>query len=180
MCPSAFTTTIIPPPTGLRERLATPVMMYMPAVCAGGNLTTKWDALFNWSDTVQQGWKLPVADEMEPFFEMLFDYGIKTATPPSTPATSAAAAAVPSADVNVAADPWPHTWAPPMVKAGWAGTHMAAYETDFFSDLQSGNPESRTVLGKGEMLLKGIDKAALARSLTVQICGGTCMMTHSD
>jgi hypothetical protein len=145
---------------GLRETLATPVMMYMPAVCAGGN--SIWDGLFNWSDTAKQGWKLPVADEMEPFFEMLFDYGIKTATPKSS-----------SANDKAAADPWPKTWAPAMVKAAWAGTNMAGYETDFFSDLQSGNPESRTVVGKGEMLLKGMDKAAQARNLSVQICGGT-------
>lgn len=150
---------------GLSERLATPVMMYMPAVCAS-NLTTKWDALFNWSDTADQGWKLPVADEMELFFEMLFDYGIKTATP-AKGSTGASGSPLPTAD------PWPKTWAPPMVKEGWRGTHMAGYETDFFSDLQSGNPESRTVVGKGEMLLKGINKAAQARNLTVQICGGT-------
>lgn len=144
---------------GLRERLSTPVMMYMPAVCAS-NRSTKWDSMFNWSDTASQGWKLPVADEMESFFDMLFDYGIKTATPQNHTATS-----------NT--DPWPHTWAPPMVKQAWAGTNMASYETDFFSDLQSGNPEGRTVVGKGELLLKGIDAAAGRRNLSVQICGGT-------
>ena len=135
-------------------------MMYMPAVCAG-NFSTKWDGMFNWSDTAKQGWKFSLADEMESFFEMLFDYGIRTATPAGQSSS------------HVAADPWPKTWAPPMVKAAWAGTNMASYETDFFSDLQSGNPESRTVVGKGEMLLKGMDKAAQARNLTVQICGGT-------
>ena len=44
-----------------------------------------------------------------------------------------------------AQDPWPKTWAPPMVKAAWAGTNMAAYETDFFSDIQTGEwPPDRT------------------------------------
>ena len=102
---------------GLRERLGTPVMMYMPAVCAG-NFSTKWDKLFNWSDTASQGWVLPVADEMQAFFEMLFDYGISTATPKSNQHAPRAGSAA-----DDTADPWPHTWAPPMVKAAWAGSN---------------------------------------------------------
>lgn len=93
------------------------------------------------------------------FFDELFDYGIATATPePGSKAST---------------DPWPGVWAPPMVKAGWAGTHMSSYETDFFSDLEADNPEARGEHGKGEQLLKAIDAAAGRRNLTVQLCGGT-------
>ena len=204
--------------SGVRERLGTPLMMYMPAVCTGGG---RWAGRYNWTDTAAAGWLLPVANEMEvrqlrrnlaaacrafiqprntppptgqvfsprplappphththtrmrrvvccamrycwshavcclqpvdmpgsrlqAFFDELFDYGIATATPaPSSKASS---------------DPWPRVWAPPMVKAGWAGTHMASYETDFFSDLEADNPEARGEYGKGEQLLNAIDAA---------------------
>ena len=38
-----------------------------------------------------------------------------------------------------------------MLKEGWRGTNMAAYETDFFSDIGAGTPEARTEHGKGEV-----------------------------
>ena len=47
-------------------------MLYMPAVCTGGG---RWAGRYNWTDTAGAGWLLPVADEMEPFFDELFSYG---------------------------------------------------------------------------------------------------------
>ena len=138
---------------GVRQRVGTPLMLYLPTVCAGGG---RWVGKYNWSDTEDQGWVLPVSDELEPFFGELFDYGIATSTPTSHQS-----------------DPWPGVWAPPMLKAGWANTHMSGYETDFFSDLERQTPEARTVHGKGQMLLQAMDTAATARNITVQICGGT-------
>ena len=86
------------------------------------------------------------------FFDELFDYGIATATPePGSKAST---------------DPWPGVWAPPMVKAGWAGTHMSSYETDFFSDLEADNPEARGEYGKGEQLLNAIDAAYIDFDIT--------------
>ena len=131
-------------------------MLYMPAVCTGGG---RWAGKYNWSSTASAGWVLPLADEMEAFFGELFAYGIGTSTP---------AVGSKSSD-----DPWPGVWAPPMVKAGWSGTHVSGYETDFFSDLEADNPEARGDYGKGERLLESMDAAAAKHNLTVQICGGT-------
>jgi hypothetical protein len=93
---------------------------------------------------------LPVEAEMEAFFDELLDYGIATATPPGH-----------------TGDPWPRAWAPPMLKAGWHGTHVSGYETDFVSDLEATNPSARGEHGKGEALLQAMDRAAWKRNITV-------------
>jgi hypothetical protein len=72
----------------------------------------------------------------------VFDYGAKLA-----------AVGVDQSDV------WPGAWAPPMVKAGWKGTNLAAYETDFYHGLVFQTPEFRTVYGAGEKFLSGIHQA---------------------
>ena len=67
--------------------------------------------------------------------------------------------------VDPGASPWPGTWAPKQVLAGWQGTNLAAYETDFYHNIVSVTPELRQVFGAGEEFLGGIDKAcALKRS----------------
>jgi hypothetical protein len=144
---------------GVHSRLNVPLMLYLPAVCPGGG---RWAGRYNWTNTTDQGWVLPVPDEQERFFRELFAYGVATASPHGGGGGS-----------NTTDDPWPNSWVPPMVRAGWAGTKICGYETDFFSNLERGEPEGRTVHGKGEMLLEGIDAAAAAYNLTVQICGGT-------
>lgn len=141
---------------GVRETLKTPLMLYLPAVCSGGG---RWAGKYNWTNTSDLGWVLPVADEQERFFNELFDYGTQQSSVPGTTSDSA--------------DPWPGVWAPPMLKAGWSGTNMAGYETDFFSDLERDSPESRSVYGKGQMLLEAMNSAAIKHNITVQICGGT-------
>lgn len=117
-----------------------------------------WKGLFNWTDTADQGWLLPVANETEAFFNMLFDYGIATATPDGP-----------------ISDPWPNAWLPPAVKAGWKGINVAAYETDFFHNLEVGTPEYRQVYGAGFKLVEGIHKSAKQRNMTVQLCAGIFM-----
>ena len=52
--------------------------------------------------------------------------------------------------VDPAASPWPGTWAPKQVLAGWQGTNLAAYETDFYHNIVSVTPELRQVFGAGE------------------------------
>ena len=67
---------------------------------------------------------------------------------------------------------WPGVWVPPAVQAGWQGTHVAAYETDFFWNMMADAPEMRQSYGAGEQFLMGIDTAAAARNMTVQLCAG--------
>lgn len=94
------------------------------------------------------------------------------------------------------ASPWPGIWAPEQVIAGWKGTNLAAYETDFcecgnppscrvaplcltrrfvaWSDhnIVSSTPELRQVFGAGEEFLGGIDKACASHNMTAQLCAG--------
>jgi hypothetical protein len=72
----------------------------------------------------------------------------------------------------VCADVWPGVWVPPAVQAGWQGTQVAAYETDFFWNMMADAPEMRQSYGAGEQFLMGIDTAAAARNMTVQLCAG--------
>jgi hypothetical protein len=50
----------------------------------------------------------------------------------------------------------PFLW---WVQAGWKGTNLAAYETDFYHNIVSETPELRQVYGAGEMFLDGIHTA---------------------
>ena len=59
-----------------------------------------------------------------------------------------------------------------MVKEGWKGTNLAAYETDFYHGLVFQTPELRTVFGAGEKFLDGIHQACAKRNMTAQICAG--------
>lgn len=68
--------------------------------------------------------------------------------------------------------PWPNVWAPPAVEAGWQGTNLAAYETDFYHNIVSETPEMRQVFGAGEAFLNGINLACLKRNMTAQLCAG--------
>jgi len=141
---------------GLRERMAVPLMLYFPAVCVGTSVFSGKG--YTWTDTADKGWLLPVASDSERFFSELFDYGIKLATlPPS---------ASPQKEV------WPGVWVPPAVQAGWAGTVVAAYETDFFWNMMANAPSMRTEYGAGETFLRSMDSAAAARNMTVQLCAG--------
>lgn len=74
--------------------------------------------------------------------------------------------------VDPAASPWPGTWAPKQVLAGWQGTNLAAYETDFYHNIVSVTPELRQVFGAGEEFLGGIDKACASHNMTAQLCAG--------
>lgn len=49
--------------------------------------------------------------------------------------------------------PWPGVWAPPAVEAGWQGTNLAAYETDFYHNIVAATPQFRQEFGAGEKLL---------------------------
>ena len=113
---------------GLRQRLGMPLMLYLPSVCVAGGI---WAGKYNWSDTAAQGWLLPVVPEAKQFFVDLFTYGFALAAKGS-----------PGPDQ----DPWPGVWAPPMVRAAWQGTNMAAYETDFWHNLMTGYPDLRQTL----------------------------------
>jgi hypothetical protein len=59
-----------------------------------------------------------------------------------------------------------------MLKAGWSGTNVAAYETDFLHNLMTGAPEFRENYGDGEQFMRGIDAACAERNMTVQLCAG--------
>ena len=164
-------------------------MMYMPAVCPGGG---RWAGQYNWTDTESMGWILPVAEEMESFFNDLFSYGIATATPATTDTTvitdnttdtTDTLATVSTPTDGGVRDPWPGVWAPPMVKAAWSGSNMAAYETDFFSDLEADNPEARTVYGKGQRLLEGEknrtnESLECTREVCARVCVCVCVWCH--
>eukprot|EP00051_Salpingoeca_urceolata_P010005 m.121924 g.121924 ORF g.121924 m.121924 type:complete len:122 (+) comp16544_c0_seq16:2124-2489(+) len=104
-------------------------MLYLPAVCSGSSY---WAGNYTWGDTNDQGWLLPVSNESERFFSNLFDYGAAN-TRGSRPADASA---------------WSGIWTPPAVDAGWRGTTLAAYETDFYHNMMIGTPAFRTeVLG---------------------------------
>ena len=70
------------------------------------------------------------------------------------------------------ADAWEGVWVPPMVRAGWQGTNLAAYETDFYHNIVQSTPRFRQVVGEGEAFLAGIDAACAARGMTAQLCAG--------
>tara|TARA_B110000208_G_scaffold84623_1_gene107310 strand:+ start:442 stop:1851 length:1410 start_codon:yes stop_codon:yes gene_type:complete len=59
-----------------------------------------------------------------------------------------------------------------MVREGWRGTNLAAYETDFYHNLVQATPTFRMHLGEGEAFLAGIDAACAKRNMTTQLCAG--------
>eukprot|EP00040_Diaphanoeca_grandis_P008597 m.45775 g.45775 ORF g.45775 m.45775 type:complete len:1168 (-) comp20058_c0_seq1:7-3510(-) len=139
---------------GVRSQMQVPLMLYFPAPC----LLNIWNAggKYRWSEgTESSNFLVPTAVDSEIFWSDVFDYGAKLAS-----------VGVDDSDV------WPGVWAPPMVKAGWKGTNLAAYETDFYHGLVFQTPEFRTVFGAGEMFLEGIHKACESHNMTAQICAG--------
>eukprot|EP00035_Acanthoeca_spectabilis_P033311 m.22938 g.22938 ORF g.22938 m.22938 type:complete len:1111 (+) comp5887_c0_seq1:65-3397(+) len=143
---------------GVRARTGVPLMLYFPALCIG---ESRWsNRNYTWTDTAHQGWLLPIAPDAERFFGDLFDYGIELASPKATDAA------------GQGGDVWPGVWVPPAVQAGWEGTAVAAYETDFFWNMMAQAPSMRTTYGAGEQFLQGMDTAAAARNMTVQLCAG--------
>ena len=134
----------------VREATGVPLMLYFTSPCDNGGI---WKDNYTWSDIAQTGYLLPVPEDTLRFFENLLDYGISRSSTHSD-------------------DPWPNAWAPPMVKAGWSGTDMAAYETDFLRSLQMDEVDYRTTYAASDTLLTAINEAASARNMTVQICAG--------
>ena len=61
--------------------------------------------------------------------------------------------------VEPGADAWEGVWVPPMVRQGWRGTNLAAYETDFYHNIVQSTPRFRQNVGEGEAFLAGIDAA---------------------
>lgn len=139
---------------GVRKRMGVPLMLYGPALC----LDNVWNqgGKYTWaSGTRSQNFLLPVAEQSEMFWGDMFDYG----------------AAMAAKSVDPGAEAWP-TWAPPMVKAAWKGTNLAAYETDFYHNIVTSTPQLRQQYGAGEMFLDGIHRACEARNMTAQLCAG--------
>ena len=140
---------------GVRKRTGLPLMLYLPALCPAN----AWNALgrYNWTDTAEEGgFVLPVAEQSEMFWGDMFDFG----------------AALASRTVAPDAPAWPGVWVPPAVAAGWKGTNLAAYETDFYHNLMLETPQMRTQFGAGELFLGGIDAACARRNMTAQLCAG--------
>jgi hypothetical protein len=140
---------------GLRKRQGVPLMMYFPNLC----VDNAWNALnkYTWSDTAAvSGFVLPIANQSERFWTDMFDYGSMLAAKTVDPEDSA----------------WPGLWAPPQVMAGWKGTNLAAYETDFYHNIVSVTPELRQIWGAGEQFLRGIDQACAKHNMTAQLCAG--------
>lgn len=140
---------------GVRQRMGTPLMQYFPAPC----LENVWNegGKYRWATgTESENFLVPTADDSALFWGDVFDYGAKLA----------------AVGVDQDADVWPGVWAPPMVKAGWKGSNLAGYETDFYHGLVSQVPEFRSVFGAGEKFLAGIHSACAAHNMTAQICAG--------
>lgn len=140
---------------GVRQSMGVPLMMYFPAAC----VENVWNAggKYTWSDTAAEGnFVIPVAEQSEMFWGDVFD----------------AAAARAGESVDEGAGPWPGVWSPPAVIAGWQGTNLAAYETDFYHNIVEATPQMRKVFGAGEMFLGGINDACQKRNMTAQLCAG--------
>jgi len=131
------------------------VCLAVPALCVENvfNAAKK----YTWTDTAaSSGFVIPVAEQSADFWGDMFDYG--------------AMLAAKTVDVN--AKPWPGAWAPPAVEAGWKGTNLASYETDFYHNIVASTPQFRQQFGAGEKFLDGINTACAARNMTAQLCAG--------
>ena len=140
---------------GVRRRMGTPLMLYFPNLC----VENAWNkgGKYTWSDTAaESGFVLPIANQSERFWNDMYDYGSMLA----------------ANSVDVESTPWPGIWAPEQVVAGWQGTNLAAYETDFYHNIVSVTPELRQVFGAGEQFLGGIDRACASHNMTAQLCAG--------
>lgn len=135
--------------------MGVPLMLYFPAPC----VENRWNAggKYKWADTAaESGFVIPVPEQSAEFWGDIFDYGASLA----------------SHSVDPAAETWPGVWAPPAVVAGWKGTNLAAYETDFYHNIVLATPVMRQVIGAGEMFLDGINTACAERNMTAQLCAG--------
>ena len=144
---------------GLRRRQGVPLMLYFPALCVENVFNVAAAAgRYTWSrNTAPHGFLIPIANQSERFWGDMFDY----------------AATLAARSVDPTERPWPNVaWVPPAVEAGWRGTNVAAYETDFYHNIVSSAPELRQVYGAGELFLRGIDRACAARNMTAQLCAG--------
>ena len=139
---------------GVRDTMGVPLILYFPALC----VDNAWNASgkYTWSDTKAKGFVVPIAEQSAMFWGDMFDYGAKLA----------------AKSIDPAALPWPGVWAPPMVRAAWQGTNLAAYETDFYHNIVAETPEFRQRFGAGEMFLDGINTACADRNMTAQLCAG--------
>ena len=139
---------------GVRDTMGVPLILYFPALC----VDNAWNASgkYTWSDTKSKGFVVPIAEQSAMFWGDMFDYGAKLA----------------AKSVDPTALPWPGVWAPPMVRAAWQGTNLAAYETDFYHNIVAETPEFRQRFGAGEMFLDGINTACADRNMTAQLCAG--------
>lgn len=147
---------------GVRSAAGVPLMLYFPAACPtslwSSRNATLWPANYSWADpSASAGFLIPSADDSARFWSDLFDY----------------AAALAAKGVEPSADAWPHVWVPPMVREGWRGTNVAAYETDFYSNIVAATPAFRQVVGAGEKFLQGIHEACTAHNMTAQLCAGS-------
>ena len=152
---------------GLSQLVGVPLMLYLPAVCGpdGGVWGTPIaGAKYTWDDTGCKpnldggcGWLLPVAKDSERFFGHLFDYAVNLSRPRQYAGREREQSG--------------GAWMPPMVREAWRDTSFAAYETDFFWGLMSSMRQIRTVAGAGEVWLQGLNAAAEARNISVQLCG---------
>ncbi len=161
---------------GVRKRTGLPLMLYFPAPCVSavnvraitalirepflppwhGQLDNVWNegGRYRWAEGTQgSNFLVPIADDSYKFWSDVFAYGEMLA----------------SKGVEDEEDPWPGQWLPPMVKEGWKGTNLAAYETDFYHNIVSKVPEFRSVFGAGEQFLRGIHDACADRGMTAQV-----------
>lgn len=147
----------------VRASTGLPLLLYFPAICPQSIWTTPgyWPvANYTWADSSAPGGVLvPSPADSARFWGDIFDFGLRQAALGAGRAGSS--------------DAWPRAkWVPPMVREGWRGTNVAAYETDFYSDLVTQPDVFRQVVGAGEMFLQGIVDACRARNMTVQLCNG--------
>lgn len=128
-------------------------MQYLPALCNSGG---RWAGKYNFTDTADKGFLLPIPAESRRFFDDIFDYALQKAETRMAPGSN----------------PWPGVWVPPAVQQGWQDANFVAYETDFFWNMMSTTPEIRNEFGAGQLFLESMHASAAARNLTVQLCAG--------